>query len=213
MKQGKNDALCIISSLNGWIKYGWSGRNTNSQTQLLLSSLTVYGYKRLYQQHWRLKKGFKLNVSYVRDLIKADDCILIILQEAGCHGHGRAPTRSSVSGWTTERNRSQSRTNVQRSQRTVFVKSPQSDPDFGDAGWFVRFDAGHLNVSVEAGWWKGRADIRSGTFTIKVSFYRPRVKSVQITIPSCLKSSHGLLNVVFVIWNYKQQTTVLWQVL
>lgn len=39
---------------------------------------------------------------------------------------------------------------TQRNQQTVFVKSPQSDPDFRDAGWFVKSDAGHLNVSVEA---------------------------------------------------------------
>lgn len=79
---------------------------------------------------------YKLNVSYVWDLIKADDCILIIFQEAGCHGHNAHRLEQ------TARKVEQ----TQRNQQTVFVKSPQSDPDFRDAGWLVKFDAGHLNV-------------------------------------------------------------------
>lgn len=55
---------------------------------------------------------YKLNIFYVQDLIKADDCILIISQEAGCHGHGRAQMQASVD--EQQRNCSQSRTNSKK---------------------------------------------------------------------------------------------------
>lgn len=86
---------------------------------------------------------YKLNVSYVWDLIKADDCILIIFQEAGCHGHNAHRLERQ---WMNNNGTARKVEQTQRNQQTVFVKSPQSDPDFRDAGWLVKFDAGHLNV-------------------------------------------------------------------
>lgn len=63
--------------------------------------------------------------------------------------------------------------------QTVFIESPQSDPDFRGAGWLLELDAGHFHVSVEAAQVDSgvTADIRSGAFTINVTCCGPPVTS------------------------------------